>query len=250
MRQWAVVLVVVALAGGLARAQEGQEQLPPILETIDLVLWADTLEAQMDVLAVLPPAERQTQFVDYLREWRERVMPVVFAVQLLPQEQRAELGRRMQAAVLSKIGFERAVELQARWREETEFERAAFQALDEEGRQALIRRFWTAPQDAAPDPLRTALDVSDAAWDVIGDLISRIRKVQQEEAQARQEHRRTLERLLQDPATEAKAFLAQFKAMAEKAEGYRKQLAELRGALRPLVTLRQEIILIVQDILD
>jgi uncharacterized membrane protein len=250
MGRWLAVLVVMALAGGPAGAQEGQEQLPPILETIDLALWADTFEAQMDVLSVLPPAERQTQFVDYLREWRERVMPIVFAARMLSEEQRAELGRRMQAAVLTEIGFERAVELQARWREEAEFQRVAFQALDEEERQALIRRFWTAPEQAAPDPLRTALGVSDAEWDVIGDLISRIRKVQQEEAQARQEHRRTLQRLLQDTATEAKAFLTQFKAMAEKSARYQKQLAELREALRPLVTIRQEVILIVQGILD
>jgi hypothetical protein len=136
MRRWAVVLVVMALAGGLVWAQEQPEQLPPILETIDLALWADTFEAQMDVLSVLPPAERQTQFVDYLREWREQVMPIVFAVRMLSQEQQAEVGRRMQAAVLTEIGFERAVELQARWREETEYQRAAFQALDEAGRQA------------------------------------------------------------------------------------------------------------------
>jgi hypothetical protein len=250
MRRWFAVLVVVGVVGGSAWAQEGQEQLPPILESIDLALWADTFEAQMDVLSVLPPAERQTQFVDYLRGWREQVMPIVFAARMLSEEQRAELGRRMQAAVLTEIGFERAVELQARWREEAEFQRAAFQALDEEERQALIRRFWTPPEEAAPDPLRTALGVSDAEWDVIGDLISRIRKVQQEEAQARQEHRRTLQRLLQDPAVEAKAFVAEFKAMAEKAERYRKQLAELREALRPLVTIRQEVILIVQGILD
>jgi seryl-tRNA synthetase len=95
-----------------------------------------------------------------------------------------------------------------------------------------------------------ALNVSDAEWDVIGDLISRIRKVQQEEAQARQEHRRTLQRLLQDPASEAKAFVAAFKVMADKAERYHKQLAELREALRPLVTIRQEVILTVQGILD
>jgi hypothetical protein len=250
MRRWVVVLAVVALAGGSAPAQQQQEQLPPILETIDLALWADTFEAQMDVLSVLPPAERQTQFVDYLREWRERVMPVVFAARMLSEEQRAELGRRMRAAVLTDIGSERAVELQVRWREEAEFQRVAFQALDEAGRQALMKRFWTAPEAAAPDPLKTALNVSDAEWDVIGDLISRIRKVQQEEAQARQEHRRTLQRLLQDPAAEAKAFVAEFKAMAEKADRYRKQLSELREALRPLVTIRQEVILIVQGILD
>jgi hypothetical protein len=249
MRRWAVVLVVMALAGGLVWAQEQPEQLPPILETIDLALWADTFEAQMDVLSVLPPAERQTQFVDYLREWREQVMPIVFAVRMLSQEQQAEVGRRMQAAVLTEIGFERAVELQARWREEAEYQRAAFQALDEAGRQALIKRFWT-PPGMVTDPLKMALNVSDAEWDVIGDLISRIRKVQQEEAQARQEHRRTLQRLLQDPASEAKAFVAAFKVMADKAERYHKQLAELREALRPLVTIRQEVILTVQGILD
>jgi hypothetical protein len=250
MRRWLAVLVVVGVLGHSVSAQDEQAQLPPILESVDLALWADTFEAQMDVLSVLPPAERQTQFVDYLREWREQVMPIVFAARMLSQEQRAELGRRMQAAVLTEIGFERAAELQARWREEAEFQRMAFQALDEEERQALIRRFWTAPEEAAPDPLRTALGVSDAEWDVIGDLISRIRKVQQEEAQARQEHRRALQRLVQDPAAEAKAFVAEFKAMAEKAARYQKQLAELREALRPLVTIRQEVILIVQGILD
>jgi Spy/CpxP family protein refolding chaperone len=247
MRRWIVVLVLVGVAGGSAW---GQEQLPPILESIDLAMWADRFEAQMDVLSVLPPAQRQTQFVDYMRDWREELMPVMVVVRMLPEEQRAELGRRVRSAVVTEVGVERAAELQARWQGEMEYQRGAFQALDEAGRQALMKRFWSGPETAEPDPLKTALNLSDAEWDIIGDLISRIRKVQQEEAQARQEHRRVLARLLQDPASEAKAFVAEFKAMAEKAQRYRKQLAELRDALRPLVTIRQEVILVVQDILD
>jgi hypothetical protein len=199
---------------------------------------------------VLPPAERQTQFVDYMRAWRDELMPVMFAVRMLPPEQRAELGRRARSAILSEVGVERAAELQVRWQEEMQYQRDAFLALDAEGRQALLRRFWT-PGEAAPvDPLKKALGVSDAEWDVISDLISRIRKVQQEEAQARQEHRRVLTRLLQDQASDVKAFVAEFKAMAEKAQRFQKQLADLRSQLRQLVTIKQEVILVLQDILD
>jgi len=248
MRRWFAVLVVVGVVGGSAWAQE--QPLPPILEGIDFAFWADKFEAEMDVLSVLPPAERQTQFVDYMRDWRDELMPVIAAVRMLPREQRMELGRRMRSAILTEVGADRAAQLQARWQGEMEYQRDAFLALDDAGRQALLKRFWTGPEVAAPDPLQTALNVSDAEWDVIGDLISRIRKVQQEEAQARQEHRRALQRLLHDQASEAKAFVAEFKAMAEKAERFQKQLAELRNALQQLVTVRQEVILVLQGVLD
>ncbi len=245
MRWWVLVLVVL-WAAPLAPGQEG---LPAPLAGIDFAFWADRFETQMDVLSVLPPPERQRRFVDNMRGWREEMMPVMFAFRGLPPEARRELGRRLRQQALAQVGEDRAAELRFRFQAEMSFQVMAFQSLDAAGRQALIRRFWSAGTPEEPS-LQNELGLDADDWLVVGGLIEQIRQLQQEMAEALSKHHQALRALLAQPDTPAADFARELEAMRLTAARYRVQLAALRVNLRQLLTLEQEAHLIVAGVLE
>ncbi len=246
MRRCVLVLVVL-WAAPLA---PGQEALPAPLAGIDFAFWADRFETQMDVLSVLPVAERQRQFIDDMRGWREEMMPVMFAFRGLPPEARRELGRRLRDQALAQVGEDRTAELRFRFQAEMSFQVMAFQSLDAAGRQDLIRRFWSAGTPEEGSLLQDQLQMSAEEWAVVEDLISLIRRLQQEMAEALSKHHQALRTLLAQPDTPAADFTRELEAMRLTAVRYRVQLAALREKLRQLLTLEQEAHLIVAGVLE
>lgn len=245
--RWCMLVLVVLWAAPLA---PGQEDLPAPLAGIDFAFWADRFETQMDVLSVLPPPERQRRFVDYMRGWREEMMPVMFTFRGLPPEARRELGRRLRDQALAQVGEERAAELRFRFQAEMSFQVMAFQSLDAAGRQALIRRFWSAGTPEEDSLLQDQLQMSAEEWAVVEDLISQIRRLQQEMAEALAKHRRALKELVAREATPAAEIAGELEAMRLTAARYQVQLAALRENLRQLLTLEQEARLIVAGVLE
>jgi len=246
MLRRSILLVVVAL---LASAVLGQEDLPPMLADIDFALWADRFETQMDVLSVLPVAERQRQFIDDMRGWREDLMPIMFMLRSLPPEERREAVRGLRRRAIAQVGEERALELGFRWQGEMEFQIAAFRSLDEAGQQALIRRFWSVGPPEEPS-LQNELGLDDDDWVVVGELIEQIRQLQQEMAEALSKHHQALRALVAQPDTPAAAFARGLEALRLTAARFQARLSVLRETLRPLLTLEQEARLIVAGVLD
>jgi len=244
-RRW-LVLLAVFWSGLLAVAQE---QEPTFMPDVDFALWADRFETQMDVLSVVPLVERQRRFVEYMREWREEVMPIMFVFGALPPEERRQLGRQMRQRLFEQVGAERLVELRSRWQDEMTFQVIAFQSLDDVGRQALIRRFWSASPPEEPT-LQSELAMTAEEWAVVSDLIRQIRQLQQEMAAALRPHRQALERLLNESGTPATDFAQELEALRGTAGRYQVQLLALRNALRQLLTLEQEARLTVAGVLD
>jgi len=239
--------VLVAL--GVAPLVWGQEELPAPLGGIDFALWADRFETQLDVLSVVPLAERQRRFVDHMREWRQEMMPIMFAFRELPPEARRELGRRLRQQALAQVGEGRARELRSRWQEEMSFQMVAFQALDTAGRQALMRRFWSSGRED-DSTLQSQLEMSAEEWAVVEGLIAQIRRLQGEMAAALGKHRRIIRGLLARTDTPAAEFERELKSMRETAARYQVQLSALRHSLRQLLTLEQEAQLILVGVLE
>jgi len=246
MLRRSILLVVLAV---LASAALGQESLPPVLSNIDFALWADRFETQMDVLSVLPAPERQRQFIDDMRSWQEEMIPIMFAFRSLPPEARRRLGRQLRERAVDQVGQERVLELRFRWQDEMTFQVVAFQSLDADGQQALIRRFWSPPGQEESD-LAEKLNLSGEEWALIRELIEGIRKLQAEMARALKEHRNVLEKLLEQAETPSSDFARELKALRNTAAGYRVRLSALRENLRGLLTLKQEVKLIVAGVLD
>jgi hypothetical protein len=146
--------------------------------------------------------------------------------------------------VVAQVGQERIEDLSARFRDEAEFQREAFLALDDADREALLRRFWT------PAGQEDRLGFSDEQWEKIGDLVARIRQLQKEMGEALAKHRRDLQKLIDQPSTTPRAFLTQLEAMRETRTRYESGLRKLRDQLRPLVTTEEEATLVVEGILD
>ena len=117
------------------------------------------------------------------------------------------------------------------------------------GRQALIRRFWSAGTPEEPS-LQNELGLDADDWLVVGGLIEQIRQLQQEMAEALSKHHQALRALLAQPDTPAADLARELEAMRLTAARYRVQLAALRENLRQLLTLEQEARLIVAGVLE
>jgi len=245
MRRWVLVLLVL----WVVPAATGQEDLPAPLAGIDFALWADRFETQMDVLSVLPVAERQRQFIDDMRGWREEVMPIMFAFRSLAPEARRRLARQLREQAVGQVGQGRVLELRFRWQDELAFQVIAFRSLDADGQQALIRRFWSPPGQEESD-LAKELDLNEEEWALVRELIDQIRKLQAEMAQALKEHHKVLEGLLEQAEAPSSDVARELKALRHTADGYQVQLSALRENLRGLLTLEQEVRLIVAGVLD
>jgi hypothetical protein len=236
-----ILLLVLVSAGPWALGQGLPAGGPG---TIDFAAWADEWETQLDVLSVLPPAERQVQFVDTMRTWRDRFMTMSVGFQGLSREEAQELRGLLREQAEEQIGRERMLELSERFREEAEFQRVAFASLDDAGRDALIRRFYL------PAGQEDRLGLDDERWQELGDLISRIRTHQREMSQALAGHRQTLVALAEDGAAATKTVLQELTTMREARTQFQTELTTLRNQLRPLVTPEEEAVLVVEGILD
>jgi len=244
-RRCAVILLVLCTSP-LAL---GQQELPPLLREVDFSLWADRWETELDVLSVLPAAERQRQFIDNMRQWREEFMGIAFAFRGLSRPQARELRRRMREQFVAQVGQERLTELTDRFRGEMGFQRDAFLALDDAERQALIRRFWS-PAGEEEASLRARLELSGEEWDVVAELIARIRRLQRELAAKEATHRQAFRKLVDDASTTPEAYHEELKALRQTRTHYQAELGKLREQLRELVTVKQEGHLVVEGILD
>ena len=98
--------------------------------------------------------------------------------------------------------------------------------------------------------LQDQLQMSAEEWAVVEDLISQIRRLQQEMAEALSKHHQALRALLAQPDTPAADFTRELEAMRLTAARYQVQLAALRENLRQLLTLEQEARLIVAGVLE